>query len=172
MRKIFNLFVGMCKSQRDIQVEQRAQRIRDKKQMDELKLIHNALHIDPPRSPISSSSSEPEIASMDDLMREMAAAPYYNQYGSTFFSNVDEPYPAAPPPPPQQQPYVPPSSQPPQQPPPYVYVPPPHPPSYMTPQPPSSEAFGDWIFGTHLGDPGQGSSGFGGRRDNDDEDQQ
>jgi hypothetical protein len=36
----------------------------------------------------------------------------------------------------------------------------------------SAEGLGSWIFGQHLGDPGQGASGNGGQNDDQDDDQQ
>jgi hypothetical protein len=36
----------------------------------------------------------------------------------------------------------------------------------------SAEDLGSWIFGQHLGDPSQGSSGYGGRNKDKDDDQQ
>jgi hypothetical protein len=51
--------------------------------------------------------------------------------------------------------------------------------SPFVPQPPPSvppsygfDDFTFWMFGQHLGDPGQGTSGYGGQNDDEDDDQQ
>ena len=48
---------------------------------------------------------------------------------------------------------------------------PPPPPPYVAPSY-GFDAFGSWMFDQHVGDAGQGSSGHGGRNDDEDDDQQ
>ena len=85
MRKIFNLFAGICKSQRDIQVEQRAQRIRDKKRDDRLKRMYTHMKISPPCSPPSPPRDEPEIPPLSEILRGHSGATYYDEFGNMFF---------------------------------------------------------------------------------------
>ena len=56
-----------------------------------MKLVHNNLGIQPPRSPISPSPPEVDIPSVDDRVEGFINSDFYNQYGSMFH----------PPPPPQ-----------------------------------------------------------------------
>ena len=49
-----------------------------KKERDSVKLIHNAMNLQPPRSPISSSPPEVEIPSVEERVR----------YGNIFYSDV------------------------------------------------------------------------------------
>ena len=65
IKKLINLFVAMCKSQRDVEVEQQRQWRASKKERDSIKMMHNAMNLQPPRSPISPSPPEVEIPSVD-----------------------------------------------------------------------------------------------------------
>jgi hypothetical protein len=59
IRKLLNFFTSMCKSQRDVLVEQQRSR-RERKQMkDTLKLLHNHHIFEPPRSPPFPETEEP-----------------------------------------------------------------------------------------------------------------
>jgi len=58
----------MCKSQRDIEVEQQRQWRAGKKERDSIKIMHNAMNLHPPHSPISPSPPEVEIPSVDARM--------------------------------------------------------------------------------------------------------
>jgi len=51
----------MYKSQRDIEVEQQRQWRASKKERDSIKMMHNAMNLQPSRSTISPSSPDVEI---------------------------------------------------------------------------------------------------------------
>jgi hypothetical protein len=70
----------MCKSQRDVLVEQQRSR-RERKQMkDTLKLLHNHHGFEPPRSPPSPETEEPEIPSVDSMVAQLGSEGYFQQY--------------------------------------------------------------------------------------------
>ena len=77
IKKLINLFVGMCKSQRDIEVEQQRQWRASKKERDSIEIMHNAMNLQPPRSPISPSPPEVEIPSVDARMQGYMDAGYF-----------------------------------------------------------------------------------------------
>jgi len=77
INKLFNLFVGMCKSQRDIEVEQQRQWRASKKERDSVKMMHNAMNLQPPRSPISPTPPEPVIPSVEERMQGYANSGYF-----------------------------------------------------------------------------------------------
>ena len=72
IKKLINLFIGMCKSQRDIEVEQQRQWRASKKERDSVKMMHNAMNLQPPRSPISPTPLEPVIPSVEERMQGYA----------------------------------------------------------------------------------------------------
>lgn len=87
------MFSGICKTQRDIQVEQRRERIERKKNTDSLKRIQEHLHIEPARSPIAPDEPEEEIESFEDRMRGFQETDFYGQFfGSSTYA------PSSPPP--------------------------------------------------------------------------
>jgi len=45
IKKLINLLVGMCKRQRDIEVEQQMQWRTSKKERDSVKMMHNAMNL-------------------------------------------------------------------------------------------------------------------------------
>jgi hypothetical protein len=75
----------MCKSQRDIEVEQQRQWRASKKERDSIKMMHNAMNLQPPRSPISPSPLEVEIPSVDARMQAYQDAGYFEKYGHMFY---------------------------------------------------------------------------------------
>jgi hypothetical protein len=80
IRKLLNFFTSMCKSQRDVLVEQQRSR-RERKQMkDTLKLLHNHHEFEPPRSPPSPETEEPEIPSVDSKVAQLGSEGYFQQY--------------------------------------------------------------------------------------------
>ena len=97
LRKLINLLAGICKSQRDIEVEQQRQWRAGKKERDSLKIVHNAVGGQPPRSPISPSPPEVEIESIDDRIQGYLNSDAYNQYGSMFPSDIGASSSAPPP---------------------------------------------------------------------------
>jgi hypothetical protein len=56
----------MCKSQRDIELEQQRQWRASKKERDSIKRMHSVMNIQPSCSPISASPPETEIPSVED----------------------------------------------------------------------------------------------------------
>ena len=74
----------MCKSQRDIEVEQQRQWRASKKERDSIKMMHNAMNLQPPHSPISPSPPEVENPSVDARMQGYQDAGYFEQYGHIF----------------------------------------------------------------------------------------
>jgi hypothetical protein len=68
IRKLLNFFTSMCKSQRDVLVEQQRSRRERKLMKDTLKLLHNHHGVEPPRSPPSPETEEPEIPSVDSMV--------------------------------------------------------------------------------------------------------
>jgi hypothetical protein len=63
---------------------------------DTMKALHTQAGCQPPRSPISPSPPEVEIAFVDDRVNAFLNSDLYNQYGSNFGSDIG----SAPPPPP------------------------------------------------------------------------
>lgn len=99
IKKLINLFVGMCKSQRDIEVEQQRQWRASKKERDSVKMMHNAMNLQPPRSPVSPSPPEAVIPSVEDRVQGYVDSGYFEQYGHIFYPDVSGPSQAPPPPP-------------------------------------------------------------------------
>ncbi|RLN08620.1 hypothetical protein C2845_PM11G02970 [Panicum miliaceum] len=60
-----DFLVGMCKSQRDIEVEQKRQWRASKKERDSTKMMHNSMNLQPPHSPISPTPPEVEVPSVE-----------------------------------------------------------------------------------------------------------
>ena len=89
----------MCKSQRDIEVEQQRQWRASKKEQDLIKLMHNSMNIQPPRSPISPSPPEVEIPSVEDRVGRYFSFWYFEQYGNLFYLDVGASSSFVPPPP-------------------------------------------------------------------------
>jgi len=96
VKKLINLFVRMCKSQRDIEVEQQRQWRASKKERDSVKMMHNAMNLQPPRSPISPSPPEAEIPSVEDRVQGYVDSGYFEQYGHIFYPDVSGPSHAPP----------------------------------------------------------------------------
>ena len=53
-------------------------------------MMHNAMSLQPPRSPISPSPPEVEIPSVDARMQSYMDAGYFEQYGHIFYPDVDD----------------------------------------------------------------------------------
>ena len=100
IKKLINLFVGMCKSQRDIEVEQQRQWTASKKERDSIKMMHNAMNLQPPHSPISPSPPEVVIPSVEDRVQGHVDFGYFEQYGHIFYLDVRGSSHAPPPTPP------------------------------------------------------------------------
>jgi hypothetical protein len=62
LRKLISIFLGMCKTQRDIEVAQQEERKKNKKTRDTMKALHTQAGCQPPRSPISPSPPEVKIS--------------------------------------------------------------------------------------------------------------
>jgi hypothetical protein len=90
----------MCKTQRDIEVAQQEERKKNKKMRDTIKALHTQAVCQPPRSPISPSPPEVEIASVVDRVNAFLNSDLYNQYGSNFGLDIGASSSSAPPPPP------------------------------------------------------------------------
>jgi len=88
----------MCKSQRDIELEQQRQWRASKKERDSIKRLHNAMNLQPPCSPISPSPPETEIPSMETRVQGYVDSGYFEQYGNIFYPDVGDPCHAPPPP--------------------------------------------------------------------------
>ena len=88
IKKLINLFVGMCKSQRDVEVEQQRKWRASKKERYSIKMMHNAMNLQLPRSPISPSPPEVEIPSVDARMQGYMNARYFEEYGHYFYPDV------------------------------------------------------------------------------------
>ena len=103
VRKLLNLFTGICKTQRDIQVVQRQEVLERRKNTDSLKMIteHKGLT---PRSPIAEHEPLEEIESLEDRLADFGAAKYYQQYfdpqSGVYVGSSSEFQPPPPPPPP------------------------------------------------------------------------
>jgi len=98
IKKLFNLFIGMCKSQRDIEVEQQRQWWASKKERDSVKMMHNAMNLQLPRSPIFPTPPEPVIPSVEERMQGYADSRYFVQYGCIFYPADSGPSHVPPPP--------------------------------------------------------------------------
>jgi hypothetical protein len=93
IRKLLNFFTSMCKSQRDVLVEQQRSR-RERKQMkDTLKLLDNHDGFEPPRSPPSPETEEPEIPSVDSMVAQLGSEGYFQQYAHHYRYQVPNPPP-------------------------------------------------------------------------------
>ena len=90
----------MCKSQRDIEVEQQRQWRASKKERDSVKMMHNAMNLQPPRSPISPTPLELVIPSMEERMQGYGDSGYFEQYGHIFYPDAGGSSYDPPPPPP------------------------------------------------------------------------
>ena len=64
-----------------------------------MKRMHNAMNIQPPRSPISPLPPQIEIPSMEERVQGYVGSGYFEQYGNIFYSDVDDSSDAPPPPP-------------------------------------------------------------------------
>ena len=78
----------MCKSQRDIEVEQQRQWKANKKERDSIKMMHNAMNLQPPRSPISPSPPEVEIPLVEARVQGHMDTGYFEQYGHIFYPDI------------------------------------------------------------------------------------
>lgn len=85
---MINFLVGMCKSQRDIEVEQQRQWRASKKERDSIKAIHNAMNIETARSPRSPTPPPVEIPLVEERVRGYMASGYYEQYVHFFYPDV------------------------------------------------------------------------------------
>jgi hypothetical protein len=97
---LISIFLGMCKTRRDIEVALQEEMKKDKKMRDTMKALHTQAGCQPPRSPISPSPLEVEIASVDDRVNAFLNPDLYNQYGSNIGSDTGASSSSAPPPPP------------------------------------------------------------------------
>ncbi|KAG2612469.1 hypothetical protein PVAP13_4KG292105 [Panicum virgatum] len=88
IKRLINLFIGMCKSQKDIEVEQQRQWRASKTERDLIKLMHNSMNIQPPRSPISPSPPEVEIPSVENRLQGYMGSGYFEQYGNLFYPDI------------------------------------------------------------------------------------
>jgi hypothetical protein len=93
IRKLLNFFTSMCKSQRDVLVEQQRSRKERKQMKDTLKLLHNHHGFEPPRSPPSSETEEPEIPSVDSMVAQLGSEGYFQQYAHHYGYQVPNPPP-------------------------------------------------------------------------------
>jgi hypothetical protein len=76
--RLMNFFTSMCRSPRDIMVEQQRSR-RERKQMkDTLKMLHNHHGFKLPRSPPSPETEEPEIPSLDSMVAQLGFESYFH----------------------------------------------------------------------------------------------
>jgi hypothetical protein len=89
----------MCKTQRDNEVAQQDERKKNKMR-DTMKALHNQVGCQPPRSPISPSPLEVEIASVDDRVNAFLNSDLYNHYECNFGSDIGASSSSAPPLPP------------------------------------------------------------------------
>ncbi|RLN09265.1 hypothetical protein C2845_PM11G18380 [Panicum miliaceum] len=85
IKKIINFLVGMCKSQRDIEVEQKRQWRASKKERNSIKMMHNPMHLQPPRSQISPTPPEVEVPSVEARLSGYLNPGNFDQYGSIFY---------------------------------------------------------------------------------------
>jgi hypothetical protein len=149
------MIFGMCKFTNDVLHKERQRR---KKDTLRLKKIQEASYPHDPPSPIGSEGQQSDPENLEQLNTRYQQEDYWGQlYGngsfpSAFYVNST---------------FVDPSTAPMPPPPPFLQQPPSNaPPSY------GFDNFTFWMFGQHLGDPGQGSSGYGGRNEDEDDDQQ
>ena len=113
--------------------------------------MHNAMNLQPPRSPISPSPLEVKIPSVDARLQGYQDAGYFEQYGHIFYPDTSA-TPSTPAPG-------------------DVFFGPSHaPPPYVPPQY-GFDDFGSWMLSPHVGDAGQGTSGHGERNDDEDDDE-
>jgi len=142
IRKIFNMIFGMCKSTHDVMHKERQRR---KKDTLRLKKIQETMLPNDPPSPVGSEGQQSEPENLEQMSARYQQEDYWGQlYGSNAYPSQVDPSAAwfAPPPP---------SSA---------------PPTY------GLNDLSSWMFGQHLGDPGQGSSGQGGRNNDGDDAQE
>jgi hypothetical protein len=91
--KLLNFFASMCKSKRDVLVEQQRSR-RERKQMkNTLKILHNHHGFEPPRSPPSPETEEPEIPLVDSMVAQVGSKGYFQQYAHDNGYQVPNPPP-------------------------------------------------------------------------------
>jgi hypothetical protein len=91
--KLLNPFTCICRSQRDVLVEQQRSR-RERKQMkDTLKILHNHHEFEPPRSPPSPETEEPEIPLVDSTVAQLGSEGYFQQYAHHYWYQVPNPPP-------------------------------------------------------------------------------
>ena len=62
-------------------------------------MMHNAMNLQPPRSPVSPSPPKDEIPSVEDRVQGYVDSGYFEQYGHTFYLDDSGPSHAPPPPP-------------------------------------------------------------------------
>jgi len=63
-------------------------------------MMHNAMNLQPPRSPISPTPPEPVIPSMEEMVQGYADSGYFEQFGHIFYPDVGGSSYAPPSPPP------------------------------------------------------------------------
>ena len=63
-------------------------------------MMHNAMNLQPPRSPISPTPPELVIPSMEEMVQGYADSGYFEQFGHIFYPDVGGSSYAPPPPPP------------------------------------------------------------------------
>jgi hypothetical protein len=64
-----------------------------------MKMMHNAMNLQPPRSPVSHLPPEEEIPSVETIVQGHMDSGYFEQYGHIFYPDVSGPSHAPPPPP-------------------------------------------------------------------------
>jgi len=68
------------------------------KERDSVKMMHNAMNLQPLRSPISPSLPEVEIPSVETRVQGYVDSGYFEEYGHIFYPDVSGPSHAPPPP--------------------------------------------------------------------------
>ena len=63
-------------------------------------MMHNAMNLEPPRSPISPTPPEPVTPSVEEMVQGYADSGYFEQFGHIFYPDVGGSSYAPPPPPP------------------------------------------------------------------------
>ncbi|RLN03651.1 hypothetical protein C2845_PM13G17720 [Panicum miliaceum] len=85
IKKIISFLVGMRKSQRDIEVDQKRQWRARKKERDSIEMMHNSTNLQPPRSPISPTPPEVELPSVEARLSGYLNSRNLDQYGSMLY---------------------------------------------------------------------------------------
>ncbi|RLM69514.1 Reverse transcriptase (RNA-dependent DNA polymerase), putative [Panicum miliaceum] len=155
IRKMFNLIFVMCKPTNDVVHKERQRRKKDILRLKKMQEV--TLPNDPP-APIGSEGQQIEPEDLEQQNARYQQEDYWGQLyvsgsvpSTTFVNTYVDPSAA---------PFVPP-------PPPFMNQPPP-----SVPPPYGFDAFSSWMVGQNLGDSDQGTSGYGGQNNDEDDDQQ